>query len=586
MRRKRAVLSLLAVVLLPAAFVLSTPPARAQEDGSTLHGHDAFGWTSGYSLIVTDHATLEAADEAIDYINSNGGQVAIVVSPRLMLGWVPAGLAKGAGIRSVHRNAVTGRALRSRNADETDAVAFFNQVASGAWQQSKQGLSEHDRVVDYPADAFEGPAATGGFLGNGPGIPGSPSPGNADMMVGRANFNAIFVESIGGVDPNTHTWTCANVSTIVSEISASLSFWSSRAFTYGVPLSWVASYHRPPQCSGGTTRVRTSYEPITRSSGDDGLWISQIMCNFGFCSGDKFTRTNAFNSARRTATRTNWATTSFIGYNPSPAPTTFTDGFFAYAYRGGFYSQLLFRNDGWAISQYDLVNAHETGHLFGTFDEYASSGCNNCFTSDTLSKSVVNGNCQNCASPSVACIQRNNELSLCGYTPGQVGWGLDINFARSTTTANVEKTNYVPGQAVRYLVNVDVPGRTGECITVRSRWYRQFQTNRTQAESFVTPCLIRSGASWNIFLDRTVPSNAQYGEAAFEVQLEFAYATAPNVYGRGIRGSSRGRFFVLLGGANPIPTSPENDVDFETAEELTAPVGDGPQAEPVEPPQP
>ena len=77
--------------------------------------------------------------------------------------------------------------------------------------------------------------------------------------------------------------------------------------------------------------MTTCYEPIRHSQAQDSLWISQIMCNFGFCSGDKFARTTAFNASRRVAAKTNWAVTSFIGYNPSPAPTTFTDGFFAYA---------------------------------------------------------------------------------------------------------------------------------------------------------------------------------------------------------------------------------------------------------------
>jgi hypothetical protein len=542
------------VLVFPLILVVSSPTARSQ---GTTGSDDHLSWTEEYSLIVTANTTLEETNQTVDFIGANGGQVAIVVSPRLLLGWAPRELIGQAGIQSIHRRAVDTTAFQ-QDADEADAVEFFNLVASGAWRENKRGLSDHQREVEYGADAFDGPPSSGGFRGNGPDLLGASSPGNADVMAGRANFNAIFVESNNFVfwpfdpDPNLYTWSCADVSTIVSEISASLSFWSSRAGNYGVPLTWIASYHRPPQCFGGTTNVVTFFEPILHAQSQDGLWINQIMCNFGNCSGDKFARTNVFNSARRVATGANWATTSFIGYNPSPAPTTFTDGYFAYAYRSGNYSQLLYRNDGWAVSQYDLVNAHETGHLFGTFDEYASSGCANCFSGDGLSKNVVNGNCANCGDPSVPCIMRSNEVALCGYTPGQLGWGLDINYARtSRTSAFIEKTNFTPGQAIRYHINVDVPGRTGECVTVRSRWYRQFQANVTQAESFVSPCLVQTGGSWNIWLDRTVPATAQFGESVFEVQLEFVYATSPNAYGKGVRASQRGRFFVLPGGANP-----------------------------------
>src|SRR5581483_2166228 len=36
---------------------------------------------------------------------------------------------------------------------------------------------------------------------------------------------------------------------------------------------------------------------------------------------------------------------------------------------------MTYDNDGWGISRMHLVAAHETGHIFGALDEYASSGC-------------------------------------------------------------------------------------------------------------------------------------------------------------------------------------------------------------------
>jgi hypothetical protein len=48
--------------------------------------------------------------------------------------------------------------------------------------------------------------------------------------------------------------------------------------------------------------------------------------------------------------------------------------------------------DNWGLDNFNLVVAHETGHVFGCGDEYAASGCN---CTDTFGRyQVVNGNCE------------------------------------------------------------------------------------------------------------------------------------------------------------------------------------------------
>jgi hypothetical protein len=389
------------------------------------------------------------------------------------------------------------------------------------------------------------------------------------MMAGKIKYNVFFVESNVGAE-NLYSWTCADLSTAVSEISAGLSFWSSKAANYGTPLTYSISYQRPIVKSGtttlcsGTTKVFQPYEPIIHAGAGgaydgDGLWINAIMANYGYGVGDKWARVNAYNSWSRTYYKTNWATSLFVAYNPAGAPTSFTNGYFAYAWvPNGPYSQVLWRNNGWLISDLDRIVAHETGHLFGADDEYGSSGCNNCNSSDASSKYVINGNCENCNPSHVGCIMNHNESMLCGYTPGQLGWGLDFNWVRTTPSAGsaTEKYNWKPGQIVYYSINIDVPGVPGQCVNVASRWYRQFQSNLTESESFDQACLIQSGGTRTIWLQRAIPAGAQFGEAAFEVQLELHY-TAPNMYGKGIRANTRGKFFVLPTSANGILTSPD-----------------------------
>jgi hypothetical protein len=564
----------------------STPEAQHEEQDN-----DSLSWTKDYSLIVTSNTTLAQATETVNFINANGGQVAIVVSPRMMLGWAAPSLVGKSKITAVHSRPVTLSTFAAKNQEESDSLKFYNQVTGGQWRSRKElnQSSSSSMELDFHGepDGLEPPASLKLAASNGV---AESIPGNSDIMVGIINFNAIFVESNGLLDLNRYTWTCASMNTIVGELSASFSFWSSRAATYGVPLTWVPSYHRPAvggtiPCAG-TANVTTRYEPITRpsnpggatGSNGDNLWINEIMAKFGFGSGDKFARVNAFNAARRTATGANWATTSFIAFNPSPAATSFTDGRFAYAYRTGPYSQLLYANNGWGVANYDIVNAHETGHLFGAYDEYASSGCVNCTTSDTFAKDCINGNCANCNGASVACIMRSNEMALCGYTPGSIGWGADLNFAKTARTGTtIEKTNFKPGQAIRYMVSMDLPGKASECLTVTSRWFRQFPGGITEAETFTSPCLVRTGGSWFISLERLVPAGAKFGEASFEVQFEFNYATAPHKYAKGTRSSDRGRFFIQTAGANATVASPEPDGGIIVVD----PGGPGPRAVPL-----
>jgi len=519
-------------------------------------------WTGGYTLILTDATTLDQAYEVVDHIEDSGGNVAIVVSPRMLLGWTTARTEKAGHLRATYSRPYRG-SLRGMTLDETEAIAFFNKVASGEWRVEKESITNAPTGFTFP-DAFDGPPSPSG----GPGQSVSASPGNSDIMAGRVSYNVFYVESNGIVDANVYSWTCADLSTIVAEVSASLSFWSSRAANFGTPLTFVTTHNRPSivgalPCSG-TANVKQPYEPILHPGpGGDSLWISAIMCNYGQCVGDKFARTNAYNTAQRVTKNTNWSTMQFVGYNPAPAPTTFTDGYFAYAYRSGHYTQLLFRNNGWLLSQYDLVSSHETGHLFGAFDEYTSSGCSNCTVGDVASKQVVNGNCANC-SVEVACIMKNNELALCPYTPGQIGWGLDINYVQTVQAVlNTVKTNWVPGQTVRYQASVDLPGQ-GEVVGVRSRWYREFPNpagaggTLVESEYFDQPGITTAGGNRIVTLTRTIPAGAGIGEAALQVFFEFYYDNGSR-YGNGMRSSARGKFYILNGSANAASLAPVRD---------------------------
>ena len=78
-------------------------------------------------------------------------------------------------------------------------------------------------------------------------------------------------------------------------------------------------------------------------------------------------------------------------------------------------------NDNWGPDNIDRVFAHETGHVFGAPDEYASSSCGCGGSHGFFGK--PNGNCENCATGGgVDCIMRANSWAMCGLTPFHLGF--------------------------------------------------------------------------------------------------------------------------------------------------------------------
>jgi len=94
-----------------------------------------------------------------------------------------------------------------------------------------------------------------------------------------------------------------------------------------------------------------------------------------------------------------------------------------FAYAGGL--RVVMRRTSGAFDTWtsiDSVFAHETGHIFGAPDEYASSNCV-CSSSHGRFIKQVNGNCDTCATHPVSCLMKGNTLnSLCEFTPAHIGW--------------------------------------------------------------------------------------------------------------------------------------------------------------------
>src|SRR3982751_2866813 len=67
-------------------------------------------WTNGYTLVLFDASTKGELSDARDFIVAQGGTVAILLPPHVILGWITpevgAKIVGRHGIRSVHRSAL------------------------------------------------------------------------------------------------------------------------------------------------------------------------------------------------------------------------------------------------------------------------------------------------------------------------------------------------------------------------------------------------------------------------------------------------------------------------------------------------
>ncbi len=372
-------------------------------------------WLNGLVMILHDQKDPAAVRQAVA---DAGGTIAIE-GPGLVLGWLPeAATAKVTalpGVRGIHATPIDLGESAGLSAAAKPFVAFFNAVSSGQLQaEASAAAAAKEGALPLVGDALDAP------LAKDPAANEVIAAGNSDTMLGTVAVALFFVESNGAIDPNTYTWSPTDEQNTLNRALAGLAWWSSRAASRGLSLSFV-----PVVYASTSAASRQGYEPVLHQSGEDGLWIGSIMSSLGF-PGDKFSSTRAFNSSLRASQGTNWAYSVFIGYNPAPASSTFTNGYFAYAYLGGPFTQLLFRNDGWGEYNFGLVLTHESGHIFWACDEYYQPGYGGCTSCGACAPAgprpnFINGNCEFCTA-AVACMMRANSDAVCCYTALQIGW--------------------------------------------------------------------------------------------------------------------------------------------------------------------
>ena len=136
-------------------------------------------------------------------------------------------------------------------------------------------------------------------------------------------------------------------------------------------------------------------------------WRDAALAQLGFAGGE--TGCEAYAAELRSDKGTNWSYVAFFTKYPLNH----------FAYQTGVRLIMNYDNDGWGPSQINKVFAHESCHVFGALDEYASA----CTCGSLGGKfQVPNNNCVNCSGPHDSCIMDANSLDMCQWTRGQIGW--------------------------------------------------------------------------------------------------------------------------------------------------------------------
>ncbi len=221
----------------------------------------------------------------------------------------------------------------------------------------------------------------------------------SEYLMGQIVYSVIFLESNGDIDASSEDWSQNRINNALSKINNGIQWWADQyPYPYG-KISFVST----------SQTVEIDYEPITRSSDDESLWISQAMSYLGFSGTDYSEQVYDYINSLRDAYSTDWCFVVFVVDSLNDGDGMFTDDYCAYAYLGGPFMVLTYDNDGWGINRMDQVAAHEFGHIFYAEDEYDSY-------------SYYSGYLNARETTHSSCIMDDNSWAISSGTKLQVGW--------------------------------------------------------------------------------------------------------------------------------------------------------------------
>jgi len=382
------------------------------------------------AFVLLSTETSESMAESMRLVQKAGGSISHVFSTRAFIGKVPKSqkneLLGKKGILNITYDTVDLSTVEKHGKVVTMAAEAWNNNFKGHAEQKglrpQQGSRDPDPITNDARFPRRQQNSTG--LESLLFVPpyGAGFYDISEYMIGNAFYvnptiavGVIMPESNGVIDTNREDWTPTEQNNVISEITAAMDWWKNRGSLAHLSFQYEV------------LTVSTRYEPIARSSSDEGLWISEVMSNIGFSSGDYFNRVYSYANDLRNRYKTDWVIVAFVVDSSNDADGCFSDGYFAYAYLGGPFMVMTYKNDNYGIANMDAVTAHEMGHLFYAPDEYAGAWSAQDPSRTWGYLAVQNQNSQVGGSSNVPCIMRGQVSpytsgSVCQYTKGHIGW--------------------------------------------------------------------------------------------------------------------------------------------------------------------
>jgi hypothetical protein len=353
--------------------------------------------------------TLKDVERSIKSVEDMGGRVTHVFPPSIMVASVPSSkmksLSRRAGIASVDTEPIMkvarkgvghelGLAMDAWN-DHIGVARMTKAMESPMLDKSwdSQDLLPPDPPEEIMVELRRRDAQLSPLKAMGP--VGAPNM-NIPVLVGRIAVGLVFVDST----VTQYQITDTEKSKIITETSEGLNMLTN--FEPRANIQWFYDFKRPK------VNLQSGSFPGSNQNGWEDTWRNAAMGAMGY-SAD-INGMNKYINDIKTNNNAQWAYAIFV--------TKYPKVWFGYYW--GNHIVMDFAVDGWGIDRFNLVVAHETGHVFGCADEYGSSGC--ICTSVHGRYQVKNGNCENCAPNAIPCLMRANSQAVCDYTRGQLGW--------------------------------------------------------------------------------------------------------------------------------------------------------------------
>lgn len=243
--------------------------------------------------------------------------------------------------------------------------------------------------------------------------------GRTHFIQGRSIVNLIRPESVA--DGDEDDWTPAKLESTMAQLVRACRWWSLKSSS---TAGFVIVDHGTPRTTAETAAPRLD---------DEIGYIGDCVADLGWSGDCAYVNLDRFNEDMKARYTGNWSWTQFI----LDAEGFVSTNALAYAYLGGPHTVATRGNGPLSEQELARVIAHEMGHIYQAFDEYAG-GCFGCGGAAGY-LNVPNDNCVSCPSNEGRCVMRSaseytaeeaanmeSEIHPCRYTKGAVGlWDTD-----------------------------------------------------------------------------------------------------------------------------------------------------------------